>query len=121
MFRVLCVCSAACHLTYGTQHPLQSVFCEEGSELEDLRSSAKWAEPWKLIGAKHNLLPLTVAEVAATFPFDLTRAAVRHDGWDRAFVHPYKGEDANINAMKRALPRAHSSVALPSSRVPCWL
>ena len=47
------------------------------------------------------LLPLTVAEVAATFPFDLTRAAVRHDGWDRAFVHPYKGEDANINAMKR--------------------
>ena len=114
MFCVLCVCSAACHLTYGTQHPLQSVFCEEGLELHDLRSSAKWVEPWKRIGAEHKLMPINIAEVAATFPFDLTMAAVRHDGWDKAFVHPYKG-DADTNAKKRALPRAHSTIPpLPS-------
>ena len=121
MFCVLCVCSAACHLTYGTQHPLQSVFCEDGLELHDLRSSAKWVDPWKRIGDANNLKPVDVAEVAATFPFDLTLAAVRHDGWDKTFAHPYKGDDANINARKSALPRAHSSAALPSSPVPCWL
>ena len=86
----------------------QSAFFEEGLDLDDRRSSAVFLESWKNIQQEHNLSGVTIANLAASFPLNLTQAAFDREDWDMSFEHA-NGQAGDKNSIDR---RAASNIAL---------
>lgn len=68
----------------------QSAFFEEGSrddQLKDLSSKAIYDQAWKTLETEAGLSGMAVANLAASFPFDLTKAAVSQENWEKGFTY----------------------------------